>query len=389
MCNMETETPATRSTPATREPGGQGKTGTRSRRTGMIWLLVLLAVLIALGWWLQRQLREQGSEQTRVLETRLDQLARSNEQLRRDLESLRSRDADAKAINQGIREELLAYNERSRALEDAVANLAEQHLGHRDAMALDEAEFILQLAGERLALFRDANGALAAYRLADSALAAAEDPLFANVRQTIAAEMRALEEAIENFAGCVLVISHDRWFIDRLATHMEEAKPVQVRASLDALVELGAGLHGLPLKKTIATPDAGKRPLSRWREILGRFVRINDDSTAPQLSTRNDELNRSLIAVDVHIAETMLLARDEPGFKAALARVRGGVANAFDPDDARVQATMATLDRLAAMPMAPALPQLGSALGELRNLRTTRALSRPIPAPIPNQGATP
>ena len=54
------------------------------------WLLVLLAVLVALGWWLQRQLREQGSEQTRALETRLDQITRSNEQLRRDLDSLRS-----------------------------------------------------------------------------------------------------------------------------------------------------------------------------------------------------------------------------------------------------------------------------------------------------------
>ncbi len=32
--------------------------------------------------------------------------------------------------------------------------------------------------------------------------------------------LRALEEAIEAFAGCVLVISHDRWFIDRLATHI-------------------------------------------------------------------------------------------------------------------------------------------------------------------------
>ncbi len=32
--------------------------------------------------------------------------------------------------------------------------------------------------------------------------------------------LRSLEEAIENFAGCVLVISHDRWFIDRLATHI-------------------------------------------------------------------------------------------------------------------------------------------------------------------------
>ena len=32
--------------------------------------------------------------------------------------------------------------------------------------------------------------------------------------------MRALEEALENFAGCVLVISHDRWFLDRIATHI-------------------------------------------------------------------------------------------------------------------------------------------------------------------------
>ncbi len=32
--------------------------------------------------------------------------------------------------------------------------------------------------------------------------------------------LRALEEGILNFAGCVLVISHDRWFLDRVATHI-------------------------------------------------------------------------------------------------------------------------------------------------------------------------
>jgi ATP-binding cassette ChvD family protein len=32
--------------------------------------------------------------------------------------------------------------------------------------------------------------------------------------------LRALEEALEDFAGCVLVISHDRWFLDRIATHI-------------------------------------------------------------------------------------------------------------------------------------------------------------------------
>ena len=32
--------------------------------------------------------------------------------------------------------------------------------------------------------------------------------------------LRALEEAILAFPGCVLVISHDRWFLDRIATHI-------------------------------------------------------------------------------------------------------------------------------------------------------------------------
>ena len=32
--------------------------------------------------------------------------------------------------------------------------------------------------------------------------------------------MRALEEALESFAGCAVIISHDRWFLDRLATHI-------------------------------------------------------------------------------------------------------------------------------------------------------------------------
>jgi energy-dependent translational throttle protein EttA len=32
--------------------------------------------------------------------------------------------------------------------------------------------------------------------------------------------IRALEDALENFAGCAVVISHDRWFLDRIATHI-------------------------------------------------------------------------------------------------------------------------------------------------------------------------
>ena len=32
--------------------------------------------------------------------------------------------------------------------------------------------------------------------------------------------IRALEEALEHFAGCALVVSHDRWFLDRVASHI-------------------------------------------------------------------------------------------------------------------------------------------------------------------------
>ena len=32
--------------------------------------------------------------------------------------------------------------------------------------------------------------------------------------------LRALEDALVAFAGCAVVISHDRWFLDRIATHM-------------------------------------------------------------------------------------------------------------------------------------------------------------------------
>src|SRR5207249_5715876 len=32
--------------------------------------------------------------------------------------------------------------------------------------------------------------------------------------------LRALEEALLNFGGCAVVISHDRWFLDRIATHI-------------------------------------------------------------------------------------------------------------------------------------------------------------------------
>jgi len=45
-------------------------------------------------------------------------------------------------------------------------------------------------------------------------------PWETNQRLFERAELRALEEALIGFPGCAIVISHDRWFLDRIATHI-------------------------------------------------------------------------------------------------------------------------------------------------------------------------
>ncbi len=358
MYIMETQTPAKLPAPATRDKEKQGASTSRRRGSGILIVVVVLVALAALGWWyFDRQVREHDDARNDALAAQIGDLTQANGQLRRDVDSLRSRYNDAEAMNRGIREEVLSFAERSRSLEDAVANLSEQRLNNRDAMALNEAEFILQLAGERLALFRDASGAMAAYRLADSALAAAEDPLFASVRQTISAEMQALDAA----------------------------KPMQTRATLKTLADLRTGLLDLPMKTSAEMVTAATNvERSRLRVILDQFVRISHDDGGPALAARDEKLSRLLIAIDLRAAEAALFARDQDAFDDSLKRAHAGVEAIFDPAAPAVRETLASLDQLAATPLAPALPELGTALNELRNLRTTRALSHPMKAaPVP------
>jgi len=323
-----------------------------TRRGGGLAMLIALLALAVAGVALWRAyLIEHGqsaaqSAAREQLITRLDEQARSGEQRKHELDSLRSRVADADGVNKSVREELLALGERSRHLEDAVANLAEQRQSGRDALAMNEAEFLLQLAQERLVLFHDAAAAAAAYKLADSALAAAEDPVFASVRQTISAELRALDAS----------------------------KPLETQATLAALEHVRAQLPALATQHA-AGADAAQP--SRWQSFLAQFVHVSHSNELDAAATRDVELTRALTAIDLRAAQAALLARDDTGYKAALARARGGLAAAFDAQAAPTQAALAELDRLGTQPLAPALPELGSALKELRNLRATRALSQP------------
>ncbi|HEU4663508.1 MAG TPA: uroporphyrinogen-III C-methyltransferase [Dokdonella sp.] len=330
----------------------------RARRGGAVaWLVAVaaLAVAIVALWRVYALEHGRAAAQEAALDdigARLDALSRTVEQRKRDLDGVRARLGDADAVNKSVREELLALGERSRHLEDAVANLSEQRLSGRDALALNEAEFLLQQAQERLALFQDAPAAISAYRLADSALAAAEDPVFASLRQTIGAEREALEAS----------------------------RPADAHAALAALARLREAIATLPARHAAAATAPGSP--SRWSGFIEQFVKISHDD-AHGVPTHEPGLARSLVVLDLRGAEAALLARDADGYKAALANARAGIAATFDDGAAPVRAALAEIDRLAAQPLAPALPELGSALEELRNLRATRALAHPPATAVP------
>jgi len=324
----------------------------RSNSSGIAWLIALIALAAAAFalWRVYVVEHAQSTAQAAArseLAARLDELSRSADQRKHDLDGLRARQLDADGVNKSVREELLALGERSRHLEDAVANLAEQRLSGRDALAMNEAEFLLQQAQERLALFNDAQAAISAYKLADSALAAAEDPVFASVRQTIGAEQQALEAS----------------------------KPLETGAALAALERLRAGLPALATQQAAAAQSQPSS--SRWQDFLAQFVRVSHSADLGANAPHDVELTRTLTAIDIRAAEAALLARDFDGYTAALARVRSGLVAAFDPASAATKGALAEVDRLAEVPRAAALPDLGSALKELRNLRATRALSLP------------
>lgn len=351
------------------------KPAPRSRGGGTLALAILLALAAAggAGWvawqqWQHEQLRAAQSTDVSQLQQRVSKLESTLSGVSGERQSLSQRLDDAAAVNRSLREELLGQSERTRNLEDAVAKLAEKSLSGHDATLLDETESLLRMASERYTLFHDAQGAAAAYALADQTLAAVNDGAFSGLRQSISAERDALAKS----------------------------QPSSQAAALQELVVLRTSLISLPLKPLNA-PDSQKSEdaWSRIRRALASVVTVQRDNGAP-LAVADARFARELAALDLAQAQAALLAYDGKAYAAALQRVDAALASQFDDANGTVQQARASVRQLAAALPVAAPVQLGAALAELRNLRTVHALTPPADtapasaasAPAPG-GATP
>lgn len=329
------------------------------RRGGGTLALALILSLLALaaaayvGWQQWQQQRGSSADRQGVasLQQRADSLESTLGALTDQRASLDERVDDAAAVNRSLREELLGQSERIRNLEDAVAKLAEKSLSGHDAMLLDETDSLLRMGAERYRLFHDAQGAAAAYALADQTLAAVNDGAFSGVRQGIQAEREALLKS----------------------------QPIDLSGVLQQLQTLRGTIAELPLKSLDTPADAQATDAwSRIRRALGSVVSVRRDNGAP-LAVADARFARELAALDLAQAQAALLAHDHEGYAAALQRVDASLASQFDSSAASVQQARAALKPLQDRVPTGTAVELGAALRELRNLRAVHALA-PAPA---------
>jgi uroporphyrin-3 C-methyltransferase len=314
-------------------------------------LLALVAIAAAayVGWRQWQQ--EQGSDANRrgaaALTQRIGALETTVAGISSERGSVDRRLNEAAQVNQSLRESLLSQAQRTRHLEDAVAQLAEKSLSGHDAMLLDETESLLRMASERYTLFHDAQGAAAAYTLADQTLAGVDDGAFTGLRQSIDAERDALAKS----------------------------QPVDLSSTLQQLNALRGTFTQLPLKP-LDTAASAPAPdgWSRIGRALSSVVSVQRDNGAP-LAVADARFARELTALDLAQAQAALLAYDGKAYTEALQRVDASLATWFDANANAVQQARATIRKLIAARPAGDEVVLGAALVELHNLRAVHALN--------------
>lgn len=344
------EAPSRPSRPAPARPARRSGGGTAA----LALLLALVAAAVAgyVGWrqWQQEQGSVTGSQNLSAMQQRVETLEAELASQSEQRGSLSKRLDDGAQVNRSLRAEVLGQAERSRHLEDAVAKLAQKSLSGRDGMLLDETESLLRMAGERYRLFHDAQGAAAAYGLADQTVAAVNDGGFSGLRQSINAEREALARS----------------------------QPGQQVAALEQLQTLRSEIATWPLKPLDRDAAPATGGWARIGRALAGVISVQRDDGAP-LAVADARLARELAALDLAHAQAALLAHDSAACAEAIKRVDAALASQFDVHAPAVQRARAALQQLLAGLPTSAPVELGAALAELRNLRAVRALS-PAPA---------
>lgn len=330
-------------------PSPSGNLDRRGGRGAFIWLLALiaLAAVAALGWrgWKARDAQAQA--QAADAAQRLGAIEQRLESVRRDQRTLTQRVQDAAATNRVLRDEVLGLGQRGALLEESVAKLSDPSRHGAQALRLDEVEMLLSLAGQRLSVADDRDGARRAYALAAGALEGIDDHRLLNLKQTLAQERQALEA--------------------------QGAGPrARLSRQLDAFA---AGLAGLPQRTAAASAVTEQR---RWQRWLAPLVDVRPSRQAAFVAPSDRNAGEAALRIEISLAHAALERGDAAGFLASLNRIDQWITRLW-PDSPALRQGRQQLAAMRRLPLRDDVLLLGSTLEQLRSLRSA-GFTAPPPA---------
>lgn len=361
------------------------------------WLALLVALSVAAfngyQWWLERtDITETDSRNEEI-----SALRQAHTGLQQNLEALRARQQAAEqrndpsalaevesiigsvqarlselelseagdaALLEAVQNAMASLHERQTGLDTSMAALARRGETPDKTMNLAEVDFLLRLAGERLQLFGDLRSADQALTLAQTYLAALEDPLYLAVQRRIEAARQSLAEVPE---------------LDAVATS-------------GRITALQAGIPALPFPGELVessgpAPAADAGVWQRIKSALTPLVKVRrrvDESS--MLSLEDKDFLRQGLWLQLETARLALMRRDGSSWDTSLARAAETLQGRFDTNSQAVQTSMAAIGELQALPLAVELPDISAPWDQLRLLREGQAPGRgPGPAAVPGQ----
>ena len=268
----------------------------------------------------------------------------------RSADLLRRADAGEAAIA-ALQAQTQAQEKAQAGMQTALARLVAER--PRDTQ-LAEAEYLQRLAAQSLLMGREVRGAIALLEASDEILRARDDPALHEARALLAGEL----EALRAVAGFDL-----------------EGTYLRLAALAAAVPTLELPAHSLSESQASPGQAAPSGWLARVWALLERFVVIRRDAAPLSVlpSPAEEQALRTGIRLSLEQAKLALLAAGQQAYASALADAQTVVRTRFAGDAAANRAFLEELARLAALRIAPELPDLSGSLRALRAASRTDA----------------
>jgi uroporphyrin-3 C-methyltransferase len=274
-----------------------------------------------------------------------DALYSQQQQLGQLQTRIKDQSESQKQFDQAVKEELGKLHERQQNLKDAVTELlrTNRHLRHEWLVA--EAEYLVNLAGERLILARDAKTALTALKAADDRLREAGDPSLIILRKALAEDISTLESVhLPDITGISLKLSTMIQDVDELPLLTPEPESAAKQPTMPSNARI---------------KNWRELPAAMWEDMKKLIIiRDHQGPIKPLLSPEQHFFLTQNLKLQLEQARLALLNGENTIYHERLDTVQTWLNNWFDLENNRTVHMLDRIKQLQAIDVQPALPEL-------------------------------